>query len=526
MDGLDHSFGLLPDAAGASRLDAEWSDFCTLIGVTAADHADARAIAQRLAAVASSQDSMRAAARTFHHILDAVGADAAAATLAALVGSITEILPQDTLRRVLAALEVPERKAILNDAAIGFPPAALLAAATAGGAAFDQPLSAPLERLLQKLRTEAEQLPPDLRARADQSFRALIVHLVDTWAAAAISAAATGYADMFGERAERRRSVLTPEPLRVLQLSLESGAIGNVVWSAVAEQGREAQGMRALFDMLKHAPADSRAAALIIDQIATPARLTTLLREDPIDWEAVDVVAQRMGVAAVRPLLDELVEAKLRPTRRALMDRLVTFGADIGPFVTERLSDPRWYVVRNMISLLREAGCAVERLPVDRFRTHEDSRVRRETLQLQLDNEATRDDALAEALQDSDKHVLRTALQAARTQLPDRAVPVLARRVTDAGYPPEFRVMSLFLLGRSGSPAALDALLAFAGGGSSLFGKPRLAAKTPEMLAALGGLARSWAKEKRAAVLLDLAGKSKDEQILNALHANPAAHDR
>jgi hypothetical protein len=39
------------------------------------------------------------------------------------------------------------------------------------------------------------------------------------------------------------------------------------------------------------------------------------------------------------------------------------------------------------------------------------------------------------------------------------------------------------------------------------------------MLAALSGLNRSWTTDRRARELLDLAARSKDEQILNALHA-------
>jgi hypothetical protein len=189
----------------------------------------------------------------------------------------------------------------------------------------------------------------------------------------------------------------------------------------------------------------------------------------------------------------------------------------------EHLEDERWYVVRNMIALLREAGCSVDDVPVERFRAHNDARVRRETLQLQLENPSTRDAALVEALADNDKHVLRTALQAARSDLPESAVSILARRVMDSAFPPEFRVISLFLLGRSGSIHALDTLLAFVAGGKTLFGKPKLAPKSPEMLAALGGLARSWPNEKRASALLELARESKDDQIINALKAAPPA---
>jgi hypothetical protein len=523
MDGIDHTFGLAPDSSGASRLDTEWGDYCAWIGVDSNARSDAAAIARQI----SSSDNAAGTARIFNRVLDNIGLDSAAPRLTQLIADIIDVLPGDAVRRIMSALEVPDRRSFMTAAARNFPPTALLKATAGAASAYGHPFSSPLTRLLDKLRTEAQTLPEPLRPRAEESFRSLIQHLVDTWSAAAVSAASTTYDDMFAVRVEKQRSSLTPEPVRVLQVALESGAIGNVVWGAVAEQSKDEDGMRELFDLLKRAPAGSRATIAIAEHVATPARLSNLLKEEPVDWDALDVIVVRMGLAAVRPLLDELVEAKSRHTRRAIMDRLVhSFGPEIGPHVIERLGDPRWYVVRNMIALLREAGCSLTQVPIDKFRAHEDARVRRETLQLQLENAATRDDALLQALQDNDKNVLRTALQAARSNLPERAVPVLAKRVTDGNFPPEFRVMSLFLLGRSSSPVALDALLAYAGGGSSLFGKPKLAAKTPEMLAALGGLARSWGQDKRAAALLDLARKSKDDQILNALHANPSADDR
>jgi len=108
---------------------------------------------------------------------------------------------------------------------------------------------------------------------------------------------------------------------------------------------------------------------------------------------------------------------------------------------------------------------------------------------------------------------------AARDGLPDVAVPVLAKRILDQDFPPEFRVPSIQLLGRSKSVLALDALLKFVVGGSTLLGKPKLAAKSPEMLAAVKGLARTWPAERRAKVLLELAAASKDSQIIAAAEA-------
>lgn len=522
MHGLHDSFGLAPDAGAHTRFDQVWAEYCARIGVPPAERASAAAVSRAVAQSAASADLLRASISVLLQFADGVGVDGAADRLVPFISGVMARLPPDAAERIVSGMEVPERKRFVRATVPVLGTAAVLIVVRATAASYNAPLSAPLRRLLVKLRSEADTLDAELGARANQAFRSLVLHLEASWSATAISTGTESYDSMFGERQERRRTRVTPEPLRVIQLSLESGAMGNVVWTAVGEQAQDDAGMRELLNLIKQAPAGSQAAALITGQIGTPARLTMLLREEPVDFEAVGALASSMGTAAVRPLLDELVEAKHRGTRRAIMDRLVKLGAGICPYVAERLDDRRWYVARNMVALLREAGCGTGQLSLDPLRSHEDARVRREVLQLDLETGDRRDEALTAALRDTDRNVLRSALQAARTRLPAAAVTVLASRVMESTYPPEFRVMSLFLLGRSASPQALETLLAYAQGGRTLLGKPKLAPKSAEMLAALGGLARSGSSDRRVAVLLDLARRSGDEQILNALQASGA----
>jgi hypothetical protein len=518
MEGVDHGFGLPGTSAGSNRLEEEWAAMCAALGVRAESQHDAAAI---VASISNRPQAARRAAMAFQQIAAAADVDAAPSALVRLMAGVLAGLPLASLERVLAAMEAAERTKFTAVVAAVVEPRTVYGLCVAAGAAFERPLSAPLQRLLRKMRTEAEQAAPEQRERAVQSLRELVLQISETWAAATVKATANSFETMFGDEdaGTGESGPAAPECLRILQLSLESGAMGLVVWGAVAEQTRSEEGMRELLEMLKQAPADNEAARAILGQIATPGRLVGVLREQPPDLEAVDVLIGHMGVAAARPLIDELAEAKLRTTRRDIMDRLVQLGPAIEPFVVERLADHRWYVVRNMILLLREAGCPLDSVPLQRFQSHSDARVRREMLQFRLDDPQTRGDALAEAFMDSDRNVLKTAIHAARTELPEAVVPVLARRVADAAYPAEFRAMTLLLLGRSGSPAALDTLLAFVEGGRTLLGRTKLAPGSPEMLAALSGLARSWPQDARVRPLLDMARKSKDPQIVNALRS-------
>jgi hypothetical protein len=93
---------------------------------------------------------------------------------------------------------------------------------------------------------------------------------------------------------------------------------------------------------------------------------------------------------------------------------------------------------------------------------------------------------------------------------------VLIRRLAMADFPPELRVPMLQLLGQSASVLAVDPLVRFAQGGRTLFGKPKLAPRSPEMLAALASLAGRWRQDRRVAPLLAVAANSSDPDIVAA----------
>jgi hypothetical protein len=60
---------------------------------------------------------------------------------------------------------------------------------------------------------------------------------------------------------------------------------------------------------------------------------------------------------------------------------------------------------------------------------------------------------------------------------------------------------------------ALDALIRIAAPSRSLFGRPRLAASSPAMLAALTVLANRWANDARAAAVLKRALKAHEAEV-------------
>lgn len=84
--------------------------------------------------------------------------------------------------------------------------------------------------------------------------------------------------------------------------------------------------------------------------------------------------------SAVEPLLDLLGEVNLRKSRRVLCEALVEFiGDDLEP-IGKRLDDPRWFVVRNLVYILRRTGSRSAHPYLRRTLEHPHPRVRQETL--------------------------------------------------------------------------------------------------------------------------------------------------
>src|SRR5439155_117850 len=111
---------------------------------------------------------------------------------------------------------------------------------------------------------------------------------------------------------------------------------------------------------------------------------------------------------------------------------------------------------------------------------------------------------------------LLDVLGAALEDCPPAALPPITQLVHDQTAPSELRVLAIKVLGRVRNTAALNALLALVDGGTNWLGRPKLAARSLELLAALMALAAGWRNDVRAAAVLALAAASKDPDVRSA----------
>lgn len=450
-----------------------------------------------------------------HHLHDIVvlAEDGARPVLEDAAEFITRLSPA-LLGRVLSCESDEHRRVeFLQAAAARLALSAVLRIGSSLSAVYDRPFVGGVRACVVKMAHRS--LTPGEGGGMEAMLRRRLAELYMSWTAPAKREVTPGFEPVTEKMEPRPTGRTVPEAQRLIETAIECDSLGDAVWMAVHEI-LEDGGIGRVVDMMRTAPEDSAAAAGIMKRVGTAQELRALIRREPFDGAAVDVLLRGMGLAAAAVLLEELVESQQRLTRRYLMERLARLGPEIRPLVEGRLKDQRWFVQRNMLALLRAAKCPADPQITSKFIQHKDARVRREAVLWALESTSTRDEAIAAAIGDRDASVMRPGLQAARSHMPGAAVPVLAKRILDPDYPPEFRVLGLHLLARSGSVLALEALLHYAQSGRTLLGKPKLASKSPEMLAAVAGLARSWSSERRAAVLLEQARRSRDAEVVQA----------
>ncbi len=429
-------------------------------------------------------------------------------------------LDEATLGRLIEmGGDVDQRRQFLLDASQGMAAEAvvdLVRAATGSGA----PISTSMLRMLQKLSLHAERGPAGRRQIADTELRQQVTELISGWGLAdpnpdgyalALQRMATSAATFVAAD----EAAYAPEPERIVQMAIESGAAGFALDRAIGEfvvRGR----IPALLATLQAAKTENPATEAIRRRIVDPALLKVALSTTPLDLDLVDHLARALGGRAAEPMLDVLAETESRQVRRAVLDRLVRMPDAVRPLLAARVPDERWYVVRNILALAADlpGPPAVDALP---FRDHADARVRREALRVLFRHPQERPRALATALGDEDPRVRRLALNAmVEGGVPEPVVPLLATIASDSDQESELRVAAIRALGAQKGRLALAALLKLT--------EPRRRsivdvfgghAAGPEHVAALAALG-AFAADPRVRERLEAAARVKDPAVQRA----------
>jgi len=244
-------------------------------------------------------------------------------------------------------------------------------------------------------------------------------------------------------------------------------------------------------------------------------RLHVILgRHRDLDLAALTKFLAQLGPSAAPTLCGVLGEIQEMNVRRAICEALVLSCKSHVSILLDRLSDPRWYVVRNILYILgRIAHQGVERALGDAL-THNDMRVRKEAVRALagIDSPASRA-YLNSALRDSNKDIRILVAQLLASRRDERAARIIWSVIESpefAGRDVEERSAFCGALGRAGSDALIPKMERMLTRGG-LF---QSAEQAGRMEAAM---ALAWLGTPAALELLSREAKSKNESVRRAV---------
>ena len=185
----------------------------------------------------------------------------------------------------------------------------------------------------------------------------------------------------------------------------------------------------------------------------------------PQNAAVIKQLTERLGIVASRALLIALADENNLGRRRRLFDFAVSLGAAIVPAATQFLSDDRWFVVRNMIILLRTVNDRTSLAEIRRIANHSDLRVRMEAIKSLLALDPTVPRALLdEAIHARDPKLAETAITLVGNYGIKEAVDPLLRLLGGRdlfGARRTLRIRAIKALGELAVPEALPPMQRF-----------------------------------------------------------------
>ena len=444
------------------------------------------------------------------------------AQLQTRVSQLLSSLDQETVTRLLTVGgDLASRENFVADFASSLPVKAVLDLVQAAAAAQQQTISHSLLRMLTKLADHADQGQTTVRAHADETFRSAVNDLLNDWTLTDPNPDAyTAVLDQLSLPNEAApvapaETEHLAEAPRILKMALELDVVGEAVWTSLAkvvEDGR----LDELVESLDNAPVDSLAAETIWVRLAEPALMSAILEHGDAHLDAVERILDRVGKFAIGPMLDALAFTESRTMRHRLLNALTSLGAAVGPPAVARLEDAEWFVQRNILIVLAALPEWPAKFDPVVYATAADPRVRREAIKLMMGTQRPelRPQGVVLSLADPDDAVMRLGLAAALEECPPAAEPALAKLLDHEEG--EVRVLAIRVFGTLRSRRARDLLLLRVLARKKWWRRTRLNQPSPEMLAALRGLAATWARHPEVEVVMNLAARSADPEIRTA----------
>lgn len=460
-----------------------------------------------------------------NELKSAEGAEAAA--LQKRVSKLVAALDKSTLERLLEmGGDATQRRRFVVDATQGMTADAVVDLVQAAAQAEQQTISHSLVRLFSKLAQHATTGSVTHRGEAERSLRDSVTRLISKWSLddpnpdayrAVLEAMVRSSPDASSGAA------VECEPERLVQMGLEVGTLGAPVWRAVDRLCAERR-LPVLLELLDGAPEGQRHVAdALWRHLGERDVLRDELEAPRIDFALVQRLVRHLGLGAVQSLLDATDTVDDAKARERVYDLIAALGEEVLPFVARRLASARGPQLREMIVLLSRFAETPAEVDVRQLVRHPEPAVRREAVRLALRMPGLRDEALLEALGDSDERTTYVALQAAQERCPRAGIDLLRARLDGHDLAPALRPIAIRVAASVRTPETLHWLLPRVAMRTRFLGRYRLLPTTPETLAALASLAAGWATDPGAAPVLVLAAKSRESEVRLAVSGGPGA---
>lgn len=431
---------------------------------------------------------------------------------------IAQLSPATLERLVKMGGNRRQQQKFVLDAAQGMALDAVVELVRAASETSGQNVSHSMVRMLSKLAAHAETGPSSTRLQADGALRDQVKKLMEGWQLDDPNP--DGYRIALEKMASAEpvmRSVehsFPIEPERLLAMGLEIETLGDQVWRSADTMALNPN-LAPLLNLVDNAPSLWMRDTLW-RHVATPQRLRLQLALDPLPLQTLERMVGRMGVAATDSIIDALEETQDERRQAAMLALLERIGAAAGPVVLERLAGLHWTLVRPLLAALGRHPEWNSGYQAMQWMDHPDAAIRREALRQLLRSNESRDATIVRALADAAEGNVRLGLGAAMTNCPRDAALVLRTRADEALLSPDLRALGIRALSSNKNPDTPAWLAGRVVKMGKLIKREALVSKSPEMLAALEGLAIHWREHPAAKTPLALAAASTDVEIVGA----------
>jgi hypothetical protein len=310
----------------------------------------------------------------------------------------------------------------------------------------------------------------------------------------------------------------TSEGIRVLQIALETEAVGDLVLEAV-EMVVTSRQIETLTGFLEETPLPNRAASEIWKMLLSPSLARRIFGDPDLELEVARRLLARADESLVEILLDRLLLFQRAEVGREVIERVFALGPVSSLALLKRIEVAPGEQRQQLLRLLQTVAVLPPGFDARAYATAPEPMVRLEALRLMMRNPEDRDEAIHTALADDDERVVDLGLETGMTEMPRQSLSRLMLLLNSPKRSVALKARAIPVLAQFDAPSIREWLIGNLVLRRGWFRRRKLAPKTPILCAKLRLLAVRWSDHPEVIRALDLARRSGDAELMAAARA-------